>query len=309
MLHTGKNIYKKVKPTIDKEKAVNVPGMKELWKDIENLERIYNENSGKLEKTDSTPTLSDKQKYYLKHQIIDLKRQQYYLMDSVYPTLPPPQNRSQYYSSVVDGQVNYKVFPRGVMRTENDRDFMEPRMDKKHRAAASDMDIEELKEKNKPYFDFRDKEHIYQLVLYYWDIKMAVENIPDSPLHNLLWTLDFYIEKADLNEQQMLIVNDKKLRLLNKDIAKHLQEELGIYHQENYISTIWNKAAQKIADAADLNYDEWLMKDYDKAWKVCSRCKKELLRDARNFVRKAKASDGLTGRCKKCDKEVRQLNK
>nr|DAD59054.1 MAG TPA: hypothetical protein [Caudoviricetes sp.] len=29
------------------------------------------------------------------------------------------------------------------------------------------------------------------------------------------------------------------------------------------------------------------------------------MRDPRNFVKKAKASDGLTGRCKKCDKELR----
>lgn len=86
-------------------------------------------------------------------------------------------------------------------------------------------------------------------------------------------------------------------------------EELGIYHQENYISTIWNKITQQIADAAQLNYDEWLNKDYNKSWKICNTCGKELLRDPRNFVRKAKASDGLTSRCKCCDKAMRQANK
>jgi len=60
-----------------------------------------------------------------------------------------------------------------------------------------------------------------------------------------------------------------------------------------------------INDAAALNFDEYLCKDYDKAWKCCSRCGKELLRDTRNFVKKAKALDGLTNRCKKCDKELR----
>lgn len=306
----GKNIYKKEKPSIDKEKAANVRGMKELWAEIEKLEKIYKENTNNSqdgeEETTSIPKLSNKQLYYLKHQIIELRTQQYYLMDSVYQTLPPPQNRSRWYGSIVDGQFNYKVFPRGVMRNENDSLFKEPRLDKGYSAAASDMELDKLKEKQKPYFDFRDKNHIYQLVLFYWDIKTAMENVPDSPLHNLLWTLDFYIEKADLSEQQMLIVNDKKLRLLNKDIVKHLQEELGIYHQENYISTIWNKITQKIADAAELNYDEWLMKDYDKAWKKCNRCGKEMLRDNRNFVRKAKSADGFTSRCKRCDKLVRQ---
>jgi hypothetical protein len=60
-----------------------------------------------------------------------------------------------------------------------------------------------------------------------------------------------------------------------------------------------------IAEAVELNFDEYLCKDYDKAWKKCSRCGRELLRDPRNFVKKAKAADGLTGRCKCCDKELR----
>ena len=107
----------------------------------------------------------------------------------------------------------------------------------------------------------------------------------------------------------MLIVQDKKMRILNKDIQKHLQDELGIYHQENYISTIWNKICAQIVEAVELNYDEWLMKDYDKAWKTCCRCGKEMLRDSRNFVKKSKAVDGLTGRCKKCDKEIRNSKK
>jgi hypothetical protein len=54
--------------------------------------------------------------------------------------------------------------------------------------------------------------------------------VPDSLLNNLLWTLDFYIEKANLSEQQALIVRDKKMRCPNKEIAKHLMDELGIYH-------------------------------------------------------------------------------
>ena len=170
------------------------------------------------------------------------------------------------------------------MRVENDEDFKNPRIDRNDCSRAIDLDnkIQYYKDSGKPYFNFLDKEHIYQLILNYWDIKIAIENIPDSPLWNLLWTLDFYIEKANLNEQQQLIVRDKKLRLLNREISNNLQKELGIYHQENYVSTIWNKITQLIADAAELNYDEWISKDYDKAWKKCNTCGKELLRSVRN---------------------------
>lgn len=300
-------IYKKVKPTIDKEKVKDIPGMRELWEQIEKAQQTLDENTGKRERTENSRVLSQKEIYYLKHNLIDLRKQQYYLMDSVFQTLPPVQNKGQYYSSTAEEQLNYRVFPRGTMRTENDEIFKNPRLDKvAARSTNLEMEIKNAQDFNKPYFNFLDKEHIYQLILFYWDIKAAIEYAPDSPLHNLLWTLDFYIEKANLNEQQQLIVRDKKLRLLNKEIAKNLMSELGIYHQENYISTIWNKITQSIADAAELNYDEWLCKDYDAAWKVCNCCKKELLRDARNFVRKTRAADGLTTTCKQCDKEKRK---
>ena len=304
-LKTEKNIYKKVKPTIDKEKASNVKGMKELWNEIDNLQRVLDENTEKLPKTSTTPYLSQKQIYYLKHQIIAMRRQQYYLMDSAYPVVgtAATANRNQYFTEVSSTHLNYPVFPRGLFREPNDQDFKFPRQDsKKLKATDIDQRILELKKKNKFFIDFRNKDHIYQLILFYWDIKLAVEKIPDSILNNLLWTLDFYIEKANLSKQQKFIVEDKKLRLPNKTIAAHLKEELNIEHQENYISTIWNKTTQLIAAAAELNYDEWLCKDYDKGWKTCNSCGKEFLRDPRCFVRKSKAADGLTSCCKRCDK-------
>ena len=302
IINTKKTQYKKVKPTIDKEKVKDIPGMKELWEQIDILQNLLDENIGKKERSENSKVLDSKQVYHLKHQLIDLRKQQYYLVDSVYPTLPPPQNKAQYFSCIQDYQLNYKVFPRGVMREENDTYFKEPLKDNYSKANSTEEELEQIISAGKSYFNFLDKDHVYQLILNYWDIKTTIEYIPDSPLWNLLWTLDFYIDKANLSDQQKLILRDKKLRLPNKDIAQHLKEELDIYHQENYISTIWNKTVGLICAAAELNYDEWLCKDYKKAWKKCRICGTEKLRDPRNFVRKAKSSDGLTSSCKYCDK-------
>lgn len=308
LLNQKPTIYKKIKPTIDRNKRIiqNIPGMQELWTQIDKIQNTLDENTGKKEHLENTPILSQKQIYYLKHYLIDLRRQQYYLMDSLSDTFAPPQNKGKYFTNIIDTQMNYKVFPRGVMKEKNDIFFMKPYLDKESKAISSDSELEQVKKSNKPYFNFLDKNHIYQLILFYWDIKITVEQLPDSPLHNLLWTLDFYIDKANLNEQQKLIVRDKKLRVLNKEISQHLMKELNVYHQENYISTIWNKITQQIADAAEFNYEEWLSKDYDKAWKICNTCGEKLLKDPRNFVRKTKAPDGLTNCCKKCDKKRRQ---
>ena len=50
-----RTLYKKPKPSIDKSKAAQVPGMKDLWDSIERLEQ--------LEQSTSDPT----KKYYLHH--------------------------------------------------------------------------------------------------------------------------------------------------------------------------------------------------------------------------------------------------
>lgn len=311
LLRQTSTIYKKVKPKIDREKLKDVPGMQELWEEIDRIQRVIDINTGKVEMPEDYTPLSQKTIYYLKHNLIEMRRDQYLLKDSVYPTLPPSQNKATYYGCVQDTQMNYPVYPRGIMRYEHDKDFCEPRSNKGKEIKVKNIEEEILQRQlnNKPYFNFLDKNHIYQLILNYWEIKAAIENIPDSPLHGLLWTLDFYIEKANLSEQQLLIVRDKKFRLPNKEISRNLEKELNITHQENYISTIWNKITGLIADAAELNYDEWINRNYDKSWKVCNCCHKELLRDPRNFVKKSKSTDGLTGRCKRCDKEIRQKKK
>lgn len=310
-LKKEKYIYKKPKPHIDRDdqRIQQIPGMKELWEQIDKLARKIDLATGKIQPNEGeeVPQLDSKQLYHLKHWLIDLRKEQYKLKDTVIQEMAPPKNYGHYYNSPIDFQMNYPVFPCGIASKENDEDFKHPYMNGRPFAAKDlDHEIEVLRQNGKPYFNFLDKDHIYQLCLKYYEIKDFAEHYPDSPLHGLLDTLDYYIEKANLSEQQKLIVEGKKKRLLNKEICEQLMSQLGIYHQENYVSTIWNKACQLIADAADLHYDEWCCKDYKPAWKKCNCCGELLLRDPRNFVRKTKAPDGLTNRCKRCDQKKRR---
>ena len=295
--------YTKPKAHIDLEKANTIPEFRELRQEIERLQEILDVSKGKKENPNIKP-LDSKQQYYLNHHLISLRTQQYYLMDAYFPQIGMQKNRMEYHGAPAQGHMGYEVYPRGVETKPHDRIFENPKLDDTGPAVA----------KKEPsggefYFDFRVREHLYYLIGYYEEIEDMVKNTPDSPLWNLLWTLDFYIEKANLSEQQRLIVEDKKCQKMNKEIKEHLEKELGISHQENYISTIWSKAIGKIIEAVELNYDEWLCKDYGKAWKRCTRCGEWKLRDSRNFVRKAKAYDGLTNKCKMCEKEIRQAKK
>ncbi len=300
------NIYKKIKPSIDKEKVKDIPGMVELWEEIDKLDQFIQIQEGKVKPESPVKKVDSKTLYTLKHTLIDLRRQQYILKDSQFPEIQPRKNYSQFYSNSADYQVNYQVFPIGVMKDEHDIRFTEPWRDNSSTAVRNiEEEIKQLNKEGKFYFNFLDKNHIYQLCLYYYEVKDLARKHPDSLLNNLLLTLDFYIDKAHLSPQQRLILEDKKRRMKNEEISIHLFEELGIHHQENYISTIWNKTCKLVAAAANLHYDEWLARNYDKAWKICGCCGKKLLRDTRNFVRKNNSYDGLTLRCKQCDKKKR----
>jgi hypothetical protein len=48
---------------------------------------------------------------------------------------------------------------------------------------------------------------------------------------------------------------------------------------------------------------------FEEEFKMCTGCKKIMLRDADNFTRKSRSKDGFTARCKKCEKASRAKNK
>lgn len=192
------------------------------------------------------------------------------------------------------------------MVSNRDYDFMEPRTATDRTSAANPDEEAILLGEKGPFLDFRNAEHLFYLTYYYYELQSQASIYPDSLLNNLLWTYDFYLDKANLSPKARFVVEGKKKRWQNRQIAEALFEEQGFYHKENYISTIWHVSLRKIVRAVELNYDEFLLKNYDKAWKKCIDCGKERLRDSRNFVRQVRSSDGYMGRCKNCERKKRK---
>ena len=92
-------------------------------------------------------------------------------------------------------------------------------------------------------------------------------------------------------------------------IVEILEEKFGKTHTDNYISTIFKKnICNAIAEAARLHYDTYKNREKPMAFKKCNCCGKAKLKDTRNFVRKARSSDGFSNCCKRCDKENRIKN-
>ena len=134
----------------------------------------------------------------------------------------------------------------------------------------------------------------------------AAEPKLESGLTNLLETLKFYIERAELCELQQEILDLKMRKVRNDDIAIAINKKYGKTYTPNYISTIFRqRIIPKINEAAA--YHKKLVSNvfFEEEFKTCPACGQTLLRCPENFTRKSRAKDGYTSRCKKCEKLAR----
>lgn len=135
----------------------------------------------------------------------------------------------------------------------------------------------------------------------------AVHAEMESNLPQLMETLNFYVEQAELSEIQREILNLKLKKVKNTDIAIEINKKWDKTYTPNYISTIFRqRIIPKINEAAA--YHEKLVSNifFEEEFKTCTGCGRTLLRDADNFTRKTRSKDGYTSRCKRCEKLSRQ---
>lgn len=159
------------------------------------------------------------------------------------------------------------------------------------------------------WFDFRELEMVYQLLLEYQELDREKQQLLQNT-SKLIGTLFYYMEEAELNEIQRKILRLKMDRVRNQDIASQINGEYGKSYTANYISTIFRqKIIPEINGAAALHARLIESLPFEEEFKRCNKCGRILLRDPINFVRKSRAKDGLSSRCKKCDKLEREKNK
>lgn len=88
----------------------------------------------------------------------------------------------------------------------------------------------------------------------------------------------------------------------NDQIQIALQEEFGIYHSIEYISSLWrNKIPNLIAKAAEDEYLSWYFLSQEKGkYKKCTRCGQIKLALPKYFSRNSTSKDGFYSLCKSC---------
>lgn len=270
-----------------------------------------------------------KQYSYLKlrHQLVDLRREQYSLKDS-YTQVQQCDTTQQMplEKIVVDFDAEAQVFPMGVKDASAARtlvfqeeekliptNFTEEELDllTHYYWSCKDEEQKNFESRNLTYFDFRNEEHVYQLLLFLEDIEdAALSERFDCYTQLLVDTLNFYVQMADFDEVQEEIFNFKVHKVKNQDVAATINEKYGKTYSANYISTIFKqKIVVKICEAA--KYHERLIQSLSipEEFKKCNTCGRLLLLDSRNFVKKTRSKDGFVSRCKECDKLDRKLKK
>ena len=258
---------------------------------------------------------------YLKkrRQLIELRREQFALQDTykatlnIAQTIYSPSNNSVTFDSDVD------VLPLGLTNTKAGalifrEDFDPLDLNGRQLKLISRL-IWEKERASGRKIDFRDRENVYQIYLFLEELDDQGEK--DRENHNtetnqlaLLDTLNFYERIADLTDIQREVLDLKKKKLKNQEIADRINGKFGKSYTANYISTIFKqKIIGKINEAVKLHEDTVKNCFFPENYKVCAHCGKTLLLDRRNWVRKARSIDGFQNKCKKCEREIRRKNR
>ena len=316
----------------------------ELWRDIDETDLLINFYEIKVGKRTKPPReellkrigesravyLEERAKHinqyqYLKlrHELVELRREQFSLQDSYKTTIIPmsyavaPKSN---HSIVFD--VDVEVFPLGVKEGPMEELIFKENLDP---AALNEEQLWKISDflQEKAYkeglnikrFDFRDLETVYQLYLFKEELLDQIEtekeaHFIETNLENLLETLQFYEDKADLNDVQREILQMKEKHMKNQDIARAVNSKYGKNYTANYISTIFRqKIIVKINEAAQLHKDTVENYFFPENFKKCNECGRILLLDSRNWVKKARSKDGFQNKCKRCEKKMRQSRK
>lgn len=313
-----KNCYKKYKPTIDRDPNgadAQIPGMRDLWEAIDAL-------SARIKELKDAQQLG--LEFYKKnHLLIQLRKEQFALKDSEDTTIQskgfhvsstPPVNFCSDTGYVYDINTEYDYTK---WRAEHYRSIFGEEWYARQQAildnwtASADPSLNwHWVEVSQNTIDFTNPEHVYQFLELYSNLKQYCDEDINCDLKFLIWELEDYIEAVHLSEARKYILVRKIDKATNEQIRRELQELYGLAYSDNYISTIYKgMICDKIAKTAQLSLDSWTFKNQPEKFKVCSTCGERLLRDSRNFIKKQNAKDGLSARCKHCDKKIRDSKK
>lgn len=314
-----KDIYTKKKPTIAKpkyDKAGNlidagdsdIPGMIELWECIDRVAHTVAVADGKVAAEPGDEFITDPYKLYkLRHQLIDMRRHQYYLKDAYKPTLhfiniKPPAPQLYNWTSDASYWMTYEQWRKKVDSallssiSKNIEDY-ETRVD-------DSGNIEVKWVVRKQTFDWENPLHIKMLIDNYSAIYMQVWDQPDSWARTLIFDFDRYFDMCGFSEVREYILTRRIDRATYSTIMEEILLKFGIKYNENHICTVLTTEIPTRM-AREARRHRLLLETPESERKRCWTCKKLLPRDTLFFGLNSSRSDGFSSNCKECEKKRR----
>ncbi len=225
------------------------------------------------------PLASGRQKYIIKKSIIEMRKDQYILKNAYYqPIHVTNLTRSFPYIPLIE-EINVD--------------------------SAGHLDING--------FSLLIPEHVSIVLCNYCKIKQDTWDRFDSDARYVITDLENLIEKHIKDRYPMYydLIIYKIDGMSNENIQATLENDYGVRHSVEYISSLWRKKIPKlIADAAQKDWLVWhfTQEEYGK-WKKCSRCGEIKLAHNMFFSKNNTSKDGFYSICKACRNAKTQKNK
>ena len=258
LITNDKNIIFQHKQEITPEDIETIPGLKELRAAMQEIEE-----AGKV--------ATGKQKFLLKKQLIEMRKDQYILKNSFKPPI--------------------KLMPSSI-KGINKIDLSETRYLDENGVPQSTGLI-----------SFFNPQHISAILCNYNALKIETRGKYQNDFYYLLNDFDVLLQKA-LKDYPMYLalVQFKINKKSSADVQKMLLEKFGISHSIQYISALWrNKIPKIIAEYAQQEFLIWYYETQEQGpMKRCACCKQ--LKPANNkfFSHNKTAKDGWYAWCKVC---------
>ena len=251
----------------------------------------------------------------LKHELVELRTQQYTYQDSYKQTIfSKPSNNSIYYKpeEPIEFGDDIPVFPLGIRYNSSlyKKIFNEERF-----PAPDDFDEKELEElssilwslapSTQDGFDFSNAEHLYKFYSFYPILKEKIydeELKEDSTLVQFMNTARVYENLAQLEPLHKDLLKWKIEKKSNAEIQELTKEKYNHSYQINYISTLYRKILDTIAETAAFHKTVCENLFFPENFKKCKDCGRSLLLTDRDWVKRQRSRDGFSPRCKRCEK-------
>ena len=150
---------------------------------------------------------------------------------------------------------------------------------------------------------FCDSKVCSAILCNYQDLKFGSEGAFDRDLYYVMHDFDNLLDDALKDYPLYQRITEYKIQgLQNVDIQEKIEEEFGIKHSLEYISSLWrNKIPKIIASEAEDQLLDWYFLDQMKGkYKRCSRCGQVKLAHNKYFSKNKTSKDGFYSICKSC---------